>query len=268
MSGLRYKEKITLVSGGSRGIGKGCVEVFVENGAHVVFCSNDEEEGKHTERDLNSRGPGESCFIYGDVTKEPDIKNIVEKTIEKYGRLDCLINNVGTRKSSPHPIDEFSAEDFRKLIDLNVVSYFLFSKYALPYLRLTEGSIINISSLVGNIGQGQAVTYCATKGAITSMTKALAIDESKYNVRVNSISPSNIWTPLFDSYLKTCPESEEVKKGFENNQLLGRFGTIQEIGQACLFLAADATFCTGIEINMSAGAELNYANKNMRPKAS
>ncbi|VDH95593.1 Hypothetical predicted protein, partial [Mytilus galloprovincialis] len=168
----------------------------------------------------------------------------------------------------PHPIDEFSAEDFRKLIDLNVVSYFLFSKYALPYLRLTEGSIINISSLVGNIGQGQAVTYCATKGAITSMTKALAIDESKYNVRVNSISPSNIWTPLFDSYLKTCPESEEVKKGFENNQLLGRFGTIQEIGQACLFLAADATFCTGIEINMSAGAELNYANKNMRPKAS
>ncbi|VDI72114.1 Hypothetical predicted protein [Mytilus galloprovincialis] len=168
----------------------------------------------------------------------------------------------------PHPIDEFSAEDFRKLIDLNVVSYFLFSKYALPYLRLTEGSIINISSLVGNIGQGQAVTYCATKGAITSMTKALAIDEAKYNVRVNSISPSNIWTPLFDSYLKTCPESEEVKKGFENNQLLGRFGTIQEIGQACLFLAADATFCTGIEINMSAGAELNYANKNMRPKAS
>ncbi|XP_071121024.1 L-fucose dehydrogenase-like isoform X1 [Mytilus edulis] len=267
MSGLRYKEKITLVSGGSRGIGKGCVEVFVENGAHVVFCSNDEEEGKHTERDLNSRGPGESCFIYGDVTKEPDIKNIVEKTIEKYGRLDCLINNVGTHPP-PHPIDEFSAEDFRKLIDLNVVSYFLFSKYALPYLRLTEGSIINISSLVGNIGQGQAVTYCATKGAITSMTKALAIDESKYNVRVNSISPSNIWTPLFDSYLKTCPESEEVKKGFENNQLLGRFGTIQEIGQACLFLAADATFCTGTELNLSAGAELNYANKNMRPKAS
>ncbi|XP_076115417.1 L-fucose dehydrogenase-like isoform X3 [Mytilus galloprovincialis] len=229
MSGLRYKEKIALVSGGSRGIGKGCVEVFVENGAHVVFCSNDEEEGTHTESDLNSRGPGESCFIYGDVTKEPDIKNIVEKTIEKYGRLDCLINNVGTHPP-PHPIDEFSAEDFRKLIDLNVVSYFLFSK-----------------------------------GAITSMTKALAIDESKYNVRVNSISPSNIWTPLFDSYLKTCPESAEVKKGFENNQLLGRFGTIQEVGRACLFLATDATFCTGIEINMSAGAELNYANKNMRP---
>ncbi|CAC5388414.1 17-beta-hydroxysteroid dehydrogenase 14 [Mytilus coruscus] len=228
MTSLRYKEKVALITGGSRGIGEGCVDVFVENGAKVVFCSNDDTEGQDLERNLNSTGPGKALFIYGDVTQESDIKNIVEKTVEEFGRIDCLINNAGTHPLS-HTIDEFSAEDFRKLLDLNLINYFLFSKYSLPYLRKTEGNIINISSLVNQLGQEQAVTYVATKGAITSMTKALAIDEAKYNVR-----------------------------------LLGRLGTIEEVGQACLFLASDATFCTGIELNLSAGAELNYGNKMMR----
>ncbi|CAC5362705.1 17-beta-hydroxysteroid dehydrogenase 14 [Mytilus coruscus] len=185
MTSLRYEEKVALITGGSRGIGKGCVDVFVENGAKVVFCSNDDTEGQDMERNLNSRGSGKALFIYGDVTQESDIKNIVEKTVEKFGRIDCLINNAGTHPLS-HTIDEFSAEDFRKLLDLNLINYFLFSMYSLPHLRKTDGNIINISSLVNQLGQEQAVTYVATKGAITSMTKALAIDEAKYNVRVNS----------------------------------------------------------------------------------
>ncbi|XP_063443192.1 17-beta-hydroxysteroid dehydrogenase 14-like [Mytilus trossulus] len=263
MTSLRYKDKVALITGGSRGIGKGCVDVFVENGAKVVFCSNDDTEGQHLERNLNSKGPGEALFVNGDVTQDSDIKKIVKKTVEKFGRIDCLINNAGTHPLS-HTIDEFSAEDFRKLLDLNLINYFLFSKYSLPHLRKTEGSIINISSLVNQIGQEQAVTYVATKGAITSMTKALAIDEAKYNVRVNSVAPSAIWTPLLDDVLKSVPNPLEAKQMCENNQLLGRLGTIEEVGKACLFLASDATFCTGIELNLSAGAELNYGNKNMR----
>ncbi|XP_076111865.1 L-fucose dehydrogenase-like isoform X2 [Mytilus galloprovincialis] len=228
MTSLRYKDKVALVTGGSRGIGKGCVDVFVENGAKVIFCSNDDTEGQDLESKLNSKGPGEALFIYGDVTQESHIKKIVEKTVEKFGRIDCLINNAGTHPLS-HTIDEFSAEDFRKLLDLNLINYFLFSK-----------------------------------GAITSMTKALAIDEAKYNVRVNSVAPSSIWTPLLDDVLKSVPNPLEAKQMCANSQLLGRIGTIEEVGKACLFLASDATFCTGIELNLTAGAELNYGIKNMR----
>ncbi|XP_067655897.1 17-beta-hydroxysteroid dehydrogenase 14-like [Haliotis asinina] len=265
VSGLRYKDKVTIVTGGSKGIGKGCVEVFVKNGSKVVFCSRGESEGKQLEQELNALGPGEAYFVPCDVSKEDDIKNLIDKTVEKYGRIDCLINNAGSHPPF-HTIDEFSADDFRSLLNLNLVSYFLTAKYALPYLRKTEGNIINDSSLVGQIGQTGAVTYVATKGGITSMTKALAVDESKYNVRVNSISPGNVWTPLWENAANNEKDTQGCIKGGADAQLLGRFGTIEECGQACLFLAAEGTFCTGIDLNLSGGAELNYGFKNMRER--
>ncbi|XP_013414513.1 17-beta-hydroxysteroid dehydrogenase 14 isoform X2 [Lingula anatina] len=245
---LRYKDKVTIVTGGSKGIGKGCVEVF-------------EKDGKAVEAEVNAKGPGEATFIPCDVTKEDQIMNVIDQTVKKYGRIDCLINNAG-RHPPFHPIDDFSAEDFRQLLNMNLVNYFLFAKYSLPHLRKTQGNIINDSSLVGQIGQLEAVTYVSTKGAITAMTKALAIDEAKYNVRVNSIAPGNIWTPMWAEGAESTENAEATVKAGENCQLLGRMGTIEESGLACLYLAADATFCTGIELNLSGGAELSYGNKS------
>lgn len=235
----------------------------MRHGAKVVFCSRGEKEGKELEAEMNVSGPGEAYFLQCDVSKESDIKNVIDQTVAKYGRIDCLINNAG--QHPPHmPIDDFSADDFRRLLDVNVVSYFLFAKYALPYLRKTEGNIINDSSLVAQIAQQGAVTYVATKGAITSMTKALAIDEAKYNVRVNSVSPGNVWTPMWEAGSKSFSDPEAARKAGENAQLLGRYGTIEESGLTFLFLAADATFCTGVDIYLSGGAELNYGNKNQK----
>ncbi|XP_062568863.1 17-beta-hydroxysteroid dehydrogenase 14-like [Saccostrea cucullata] len=262
-AGVRYRDKVTIVTGGSAGIGKGCVQVFVKHGAKVVFCSRGEAAGRALESEMKTMGPGEATFIPCDVSKEDQIKNVIDKTVEKYGRIDCLINNAGQ-----HPpktwIDDFSADDFRRLLDTNLVSYFLFSKYALPYLRKTEGNIINDSSLVGQMGQPGAVTYVATKGAITAMTKALAIDEAKYNVRVNAFSPGNVWTPMWERETKEYSDPEAAKKSGADCQVCGRYGTIEEAGLLCLFLATDATFCTGIDINLSGGAELSYGVKNMR----
>ncbi|XP_064602060.1 17-beta-hydroxysteroid dehydrogenase 14-like [Liolophura sinensis] len=261
MTGGRFKDKVVIVTGGSKGIGRGCVDVFVENGAKVVFCSRGVEEGKKAEAEVNAVGPGTSLFVPCDVNKEDQIKNVVEKTIEAFGQIDCLINNAGYHPEH-QTIDEFSADDFRSLFNLNVVSYFLFAKFCLPHLRKTRGSIINNSSLVAEIGQKGAVTYVATKGAITSMTKALAIDEARHGVRVNSIAPGNVWTPLWESLGKSTEDFEKTKKSGDDAQLIGRMGTIRECGEACLFLAAEGQFCTGINLLLSGGAELKYGHKN------
>jgi len=195
-----------------------------------------------------------------DVSKPEQIQALVNATIERYGRLDCLINNAGWHP--PHkPIDDFSAQDFLDLLQLNVVSVFAGCKYALPHLRKTKGNIINLSSLVGAMGQLYASTYVATKGAITSLTKALAIDEAEHGVRVNSVSPGNVYTPLWQEAIDAAPDPAQCRKDGEEAQLLGRMGTIEEVGKLCLFIASEATFTTGVDHIISGGAELSYGRK-------
>ncbi|CAG5118102.1 unnamed protein product [Candidula unifasciata] len=258
---LRYRDQVVIVTGGASGIGLGVLQVFVHNGSKVVFCDIDEKAGRDVETNLNVKGPGECKFISCDISKEDQARNVIETTVQTYGKLDCLVNNAGFHP--PHrPIDDFSTDDFRALNEINVLGYFTTCKYALPHLRKTQGNIINNCSLVAYIGQSGAVTYAATKGAIVSMTKALAIDEAKYRVRVNSFAPGNIWTPLWERCARESSNYDKTIKTGKDAQLLGRFGTIEECGLVCLFLAADATFCTGININVSGGAELDYGFKN------
>nr|XP_006819605.1 PREDICTED: 17-beta-hydroxysteroid dehydrogenase 14-like [Saccoglossus kowalevskii] len=258
---LRYDGKVTIVTGGSKGIGEGVVRVFVQNGAKVVFCAR-VESGKQLETEVNSEShEGECYFVPCDVNEEDEIKNVINKTVERYGQLDCLVNNAGWHPPEER-IDDVSAESFKKLLNLNLINYFLFAKYALPHLRKTKGNIINMSSLVAKIGQLHAVTYVTTKGAIDAFTRALAVDEAQHGVRVNSVSPGNVWTPLWDELSIASGNREAMIKGGEESQLLGRMGTIEEAGQMCLFLAAEATFCTGNDLLLSGGAELNYACKS------
>ncbi|CAL1538334.1 unnamed protein product [Lymnaea stagnalis] len=258
---LRYKDRVVVVTGGASGIGLGAVKTFVENGSKVVFCDIQDNEGKSIESSLNAQGPGECKFVVCDVSKEDQVKHMISTAVETYGKLDCLVNNAGAHP--PHkPIDDFSSEEFRRLYEINVLGFFNASKFALPHLRKTQGNIINNGSLVAYIGQPGAVTYAATKGAIISMTRALAIDEAKYNVRVNSFSPGNIFTPLWEKAALDSPDYDKCIQTGKDAQLLGRFGTVEECGLVCLFLAADATFCTGININVSGGAELDYGYKN------
>ncbi|XP_034567272.1 17-beta-hydroxysteroid dehydrogenase 14 isoform X1 [Notolabrus celidotus] len=261
---LRYQDKVVIVTGGSKGIGRGIVKVFVENGAKVVFCARGAAAGEALEAELNKAGRGSCKFMSCDISKEEDIKRLVTSTVETYGCIDCLVNNAGWHP--PHkPTDDTSAEEFRELLNLNLISYFLASKYALPHLRKRQGNIINVSSLVGTIGQKDAAPYVATKGAIISMTKAMAVDESRFKVRVNCISPGNVLTPLWEELAGQTPDAAAAIKAGENSQLLGRMGTEEESGLAALYLAADATFCTGIDLLLSGGAELNYGFKSQIP---
>ena len=257
---MDYKDRVVMVTGGTKGIGEGCVREFFDAGAKVVFCARRQDEGDRLAAQLNERSGTEATFIKCDVSKTDEIQALVEKTAEKYGRIDCLINNAGWHP--PHkPIDDFSIDEFRDLLDLNLVSIFAACKFALPHLRKTKGNIINMSSLVAQMGQLHAVTYVATKGGITSFTKALAIDEAIHGVRVNSISPGNIFTPLWQEAIDASPDPVKTLADGEAAQHLGRMGTIEEAGKLCLFIAAQATFTTGVDHILSGGAELGYGIK-------
>lgn len=266
MSNVGYADKVVVITGGSSGIGKGCAEQFVKAGARVVVCCNNEDEGAGVAaalRDVAVRqGSGDADFAYCDVTKTEDIRGLIDSTISRHGKIDCLINNAGWHP--PHkPIDDFSIQEFRDLLELNLVSIFTASKFALPYLRQTKGNIINMASLVAAIGQRHATTYVATKGAITAFTKALAVDEAPNGVRVNSVSPGNIYTPLWQEAIDASPDPEKYRAEGEAAQLVGRMGCVEEVGRLCLFIAAEATFTTGVDHIISGGAELGYAQKSV-----
>jgi NAD(P)-dependent dehydrogenase (short-subunit alcohol dehydrogenase family) len=260
---VRYQDKVVIVTGGTKGIGEGCVRVFVGAGAKVAFCARGAAEGEAMAAELTARGPGQALFIQCDVSKVDEVEALVDRTVERFGRLDCLVNNAGWHP--PHkPIDDFTIQELRDLLELNFVGMFAACRRALPHLRRTRGNIINMSSLVGAMGQLHATTYVATKGAITAFTKALAVDEAAHDVRVNSVSPGNIYTPLWQEAIDAAPDPSRCRADGDAAQLLGRMGTIEEAGRLCLFLAAEATFTTGVDHILSGGAELAYGRKSRK----
>jgi NAD(P)-dependent dehydrogenase (short-subunit alcohol dehydrogenase family) len=261
---VRYQGKVVVVTGGSKGIGLGCVRAFVEQGgSEVVFCARNVAEGEAVAAEVSARGPGRAHFVRCDVGQVDDLRALIEQTARRHGRLDCLVNNAGWHPPAK-PIDGFSVQDFRDLLELNLVSIFAACQFALPHLRQVQGNIINLSSLVGAMGQLHATTYVATKGGITAFTKALAVDEAAHGVRVNSVSPGNVYTPLWQEAIDAAPDPDAARAAGDAAQLLGRMGTIEEAGRLCLYLAADATFTTGVDHLLSGGAELGYGRKTRR----
>lgn len=257
----RYVGKVTIVTGGGRGIGEGCVRVFFAAGSNVVISDRNEEGGTKLADELNVMGASNQVFfVKADVSKTDELRALVEATIARFGRIDCVVNNAGWHPP-PCPIDDFSIDDMQNLMQLNFMSMFALSKFALPHLRQVQGNIINMSSLVGAFGQAKATTYAATKGATTSFTKALAIDEAEHNVRVNCVSPGNIWTPLWKEAVAGEPNPAAAKQAGERVQHLGRMGTSLEAGRLCLCIAADLTFTTGVDHILSGGAEIGYGIK-------
>ena len=260
-SGMDFTDRVAIVTGGSRGIGQGCARVFVDAGAKVMICGRNVEDGERVASELSASGPGDCVFRPCDVSRPEEVCALVDATIDRFRRLDCLINNAGY-----HPpvkrIDRFELEDLVDVWQANFVSQFVACRHALPHLRKTKGSIVNMSSLVGEIGQEGATTYCATKGAINAFTKALAIEEGDNGVRVNAVLPGNILSDSREKFRQSSPDAAVLDQWIDANQHNGRSGTNEEVGQLCLFLASDASaYITGTLQIISAGAELGYGVK-------
>ncbi len=260
---MRYQDKVVIVTGGTKGIGRAVVEAFAAEGARVAFCSHEDEGGDALAKAVTAAGPGVAEFERCNVAIAAGLERYVRSVGERHGRIDCLVNNAGWHP--PHlPIDEFSVADFQALLDLNVMSVFVGCRTALPWLRRAGGAIVNIASLVATIGQHHATTYVATKGAVLAFTKALAVDEAPFGVRVNAISPGNIFTPLWQQAIDESDDPARTRADGEAAQPLGRMGTPAEVARLCVFLAAEATFTTGADHPITGGAELGYGRK-VRP---
>ena len=254
---MKLQGKVAVITGGSKGIGLGCARVFAKYGCAVVLAARGREAGQLAEKELVEAG-FTAHFCQCDVTSERDMQATIDAAVQRFGRLDCLVNNAGW-----HPpamtIDQTTVDDFEKLLRLNLTSTFMGCKYAVPHLRASRGSIVNMSSEVALIGQGAAPGYVTTKAGQIGLTKALAIDLAAGGVRVNAVCPAGVMTPLMQEWADSVADPEAALAWADSWHPLGRMATIEEIGEVCAFLAsAEASFITGQAICPDGGASLGY----------
>jgi NAD(P)-dependent dehydrogenase (short-subunit alcohol dehydrogenase family) len=257
-------DKVTVITGGAKGIGAGCARVFCDAGAKVTILDRDKTAGQVLAAELNAQG-WNCSFELCDVDSPDQIQQAIDRTTQRFGQLDCLINNAA-RFTGWKQIDEIGIELLRQVLDTNVVAYFATSRIALPYLRASKGCIINIASIVGAVGAWHDSAYAASKGAVIAMTKALAIDESIHGVRVNAVLPGNILTANRSALEAGLTRREEFHEFVEGTQWLGRSGTTEEVARVCKFLAGrSASYLTGIALPVTGGLELGYGPKRPLP---
>lgn len=253
---MRLKDKVAIVTGSSKGIGAGIGHVFSQEGAKVVVVCRNEAEGTLMAQQLGS-AEGNAVFIKTDVTSSESIQELIKKTVDIFGKIDIVINNAGYHLSKS--IEHTSEEEWEFIQKTNLYSTFRCSKYAIPYLKETKGNIINISSMVGLVGQPNAGAYSATKGGQIAMTKNMAIDLAPYGIRVNAICPGWIQTPLVEDWFSQQEDPDASRAYIYAQHPLGRIGTSEECGKAALYLASDdAAFVTGITLNIDGGITLGY----------
>jgi len=253
---MRLKGKVAIVTGSSKGIGEGIARIFHKEGAKVVITCRTPDEGQKMADELGA-AKGDALFIRTDITQSKDIQNMINATVRHFGQLDILVNNAGYHISKN--AEETSEEEWEFIQNTNLRSTFLCSKYGIPHLRKTRGNIINISSMVGVVGQPNAAAYSATKGGQIAMTKNMAIDFAPDGIRVNVICPGWIQTPLVEDWFNQQKDSSEARKYIYGQHPLGRIGTIEECGYLAAFLASDeAAFITGAVFHIDGGVTLGY----------
>lgn len=249
---MRLKDKVALITGGTSGIGEATAMLFAREGACVAITGRNDKRGKGVVRRISDQG-GEALFVRADVSLAKDCRHAVDATVEKFGGLDILFNNAGV--FYPQTALQCSEREWDEQININLKGTFLMSKFALPeMIKRKRGVIINNASGWGIVGGDRAVAYCASKGGVVLMTKAMAIDHGAQGIRVNCVCPGDVETPMlpadakmrglkWDEYLAACAKRP-----------LARVGTADEIAKAVVFLASDdSSFMTGAALVVDGG---------------
>jgi len=263
---ITFDAKVVLITGGSDGIGSGCARVFVESGATVIISSRSTERGPDLAATLSAAGPGTCRFVGCDVSDPEALRAMIDEIVADEGDLHVLVNNAG-QNLGWRPIDEVSVDQFLEILRIDLVPYFAGAKFALPYLRRSHGVIVNVGSIVAETGFFWNPDYVAAKGGISSLTKALAIDEAANGVRVNAVLPGNIMTRRRRSIEAEAVNGSQLHDFIESWQWLGRSGEPDEVGNAVAFLAsAQASFITGATLIVSGGVELGMGRKVPYPE--
>ncbi len=239
---MSFKGKVVIVTGAGRGIGKSIAQMYASNGAKVVIAEKDIALGKETEEEILSSG-GTAIFLNTDVVKEKDIIQLIKQTVDKYGTIDILVNNVGvSRWKSPY---ELTVDEWDEIININLRSVFLCSREAAKVMKLNGGgSIVNIASTRALMSEPNTEAYSASKGGIVALTHALATSFSNDNIQVNCISPGWIETGDYN----------QVRTIDHKQHLSGRVGKPEDIARACLFLTnSKNNFINGTNIVVDGG---------------
>src|SRR6059058_84482 len=237
----QFAGKVALVTGGNSGIGRAAAIEFAKQGAKVVVSGRREKEGHEVIAEIKALG-GEAIFVKTDVSKESDVKALIEQTLAKFNRLDFAFNNAGVEQLLT-PLPEQTEETYDQIMDINVKGVWLSLKHEIPaMLKTGGGAIVNNSSVAGLIGFAMGAVYIASKHAVNGLTKSVALEYAKQNIRVNAVAPGAIETRMFRDFA-TAPE---VRQMLESAHPIGRIGRPEEIASTVIWLCSnDASFVTG-----------------------
>ena len=249
---LRLSNKIALITGGTSGIGAATALLFAKEGAKIAITGRNEKRGHEIVSQILNSG-GNAIFIQTDVSQADHCRRAVDEALKAFGRLDILFNNAGVFYA--HTTLDCTEEEWDQQIDINLKGTFLMSKYALPgMIAQGSGVIINNSSGWGIVGGDAAIAYCASKGGVVLLTKAMAIDHGRQGIRVNCICPGDVDTPMLPADARFRGMKWEDYAAGAANRPMGRVGTADEIAKAVLFLASDdSSFMTGAALVVDGG---------------
>lgn len=249
---MRLIDKVALITGGNSGIGRATALLFAQEGAKIALTGRNEERGNTVVEEIR-RASGRAFFIRSDVRIAKDCERAVDETLRQFGRLDILFNNAGV--FYPHTIVDCPEEEWDMTIDVNLKGTYLMSRSVLPAM-IAQGSgvVINNASGWGIVGGNEAASYCAAKGGVVLLTKALAIDHGRQGIRVNCLCPGDVDTPMLSADAKLRGMEWKDYLAEASNRPLGRIGTPEEIARAALFLASDdSSFMTGAVLVVDGG---------------
>lgn len=247
-------EKVIIVTGGANGIGRECALAYAREKATVVIVDKDLSAAQQAAAELNSR----SLVVQADLSDGEAVKASVDRALKAFGRIDAVHNNAGIASPSK-PLHETTEDEWDNLQRINLKSVYWTTRYAFDALRESKGTILNTASMVGLIGQQNHAAYVATKGAMISLTKAMAADYARYSIRVNAICPAGVWTPMLEQWCAEQKDPGSIRKYLDDIHLLGYCPHGDVIADAAAFLLSDkARFITGCILPVSGGAELGY----------
>jgi len=251
-----YDHKVVVVTGGALGIGSACAIEFAREGARVTIADINEAAGRSTIEAIEDLG-GQGLLVLGDVAHASDCRRVVRETVDRFGGLDVLFNNVGIQPQESYlNVEDTPEETWDRILDVNLKSYFLMSKYALPEIRRRGGgAIINTASVQGLQSQRGVPAYAASKGGILSLTRQMALDYAAEHIRVLAICPGTIDTQLVRAAAAREPDGVDAALArYGATHPLGRIGTGQDVANLVLFLASDkASFMTGEYVCVDGG---------------
>jgi NAD(P)-dependent dehydrogenase (short-subunit alcohol dehydrogenase family) len=249
---MRLAGKVALITGGNSGIGRASAILFAQEGAKVVIAARDTASGEET-ASVIKKGGGTAVFVRTDVSQRDDCKQAVDLAITRFGRLDVLFNNAGM--ALVKTLHETTEEEWDRILDTNLKSIFLMCKFAIPHMIAGGGgSIINTGSQLSMVAAPSFAAYCATKGAILNLSRAMALDYAKHNIRVNTLCPGAVATPLLLRQFEGKEGPQGTLDHLASLHPMGRIGRPEELAPAALFLACgDASFVTGTALVVDGG---------------